>query len=93
MLAQRQDRVKVGEAIAQHFNDAGKHKSHGRRIGRDEARLQGVTIEDMEADQSFQDLVLTAYHVATISFERSVATKLLATNTGRHWMKAWAPAT
>ncbi len=92
MLSGRPDRVEVAEAIAQHFNDAGKHKSHGRRIGRDEARREGLTIEDMEADQSFQDLVLTAYHIATISFERSVATKLLATNTGRHWMKGWAPA-
>jgi|688.fasta_scaffold01417_26 ATP-dependent protease ClpP protease subunit len=91
MLAGKPDRATLGPQIANHFNDAGKHKSHGRRIGREEARQQGVTIEDMEADQRLQDLVLTAYHIATISFERSVATKVLATHTGRSWMKAWGP--
>ena len=91
MLATRPNNQALGASIARHFNDAGIHKSHGRRIGRDEARAQGLTIEDMEQDQVLQDLVLTAYHVATISFERSVATKLLATHTGRSWMKAWGP--
>jgi hypothetical protein len=43
----------------------------------------------MEADQRLQDLVLTTYHLATISFEKSLATKLLTTNTGRSWLKMW----
>jgi hypothetical protein len=29
---------KEGARIARHFNDAGIHESHGRRIDRDEAR-------------------------------------------------------
>ncbi len=91
MLADGPDSRNLGAQIANHFNDAGKHKSHGRRIGREEARQQGLTIADMEADQQLQELVLTAYHLATISFEKSFATKLLTTSTGRTWVKNWGP--
>lgn len=44
-------------ATAAHFNDATSHKSHGRRINRDEARSQGVVIEELETSQGFQDAV------------------------------------
>lgn len=79
------------ESVAHHFNDAGKHKSHGRRIGRDDARKQGLQVEDLEPGQLLQEAVLTAYHLATITFERSTASKLLATNAGTFWVKNWEP--
>lgn len=79
--------VDTGKRIARYFNDAGKHKSHGRRIGRDEARQQGVVIEDLETDQLLQDAVLTAYHLLTIYFEMSSASKLIFNNHGQTWIK------
>lgn len=80
-----------GAAIAKHFNDAGTHKSHGRRIARDEARRHGVIIEDLEDDQRLQDDVLTAYHLVTLLFEKSAFAKVLWADTGRSWMKGLAP--
>lgn len=77
------------EAVARHFNDASTHMSHGRRIGREEAAAQGLTIEALEKDQKLQDQVLTAYHLATITFEKSPTTKLLTTSQGRSWIKSW----
>ncbi|MBI4566437.1 MAG: serine protease [Planctomycetes bacterium] len=74
---------------AKYFNDAGLHKSHGRRIGRDEGR-QYVEIEDLESNQELQDAALTAYHLATIAFEHSPVTKLLQSHHGRSWFKNWA---
>ncbi len=91
MLAGDPDPIANGARIARHFNDATTHKSHGRRIDRDEARGQGVHVEDLETDQNLQESVLTAYHVMTILFEQSPATKILWTNHGRTWLKNWVP--
>lgn len=76
-------------AAATHFNDASVHKSHGRRIDRTEARAQGLIIEDLENSQPLQEAVLTAYHLCTIIFEKTIATKVLFAQTGRTWLKNW----
>ncbi|WP_155827023.1 SDH family Clp fold serine proteinase [Jongsikchunia kroppenstedtii] len=83
------DAESKGKAVAHHFNDASEHKSHGRRIDRDEARQQGVTVEDLEDNQSLQEQVLTAYHLMTIIFTQTPAVKLLWSDAGRLWQKAW----
>lgn len=81
------DRTDKAKSIAKFFNDAANHKSHGRRIDRDEARAQGVVVEDLEDDQDLQEHVLTAYHVATICFSQTTVTKMLWSNHGQSWMK------
>jgi hypothetical protein len=77
--------------VSKHFSrgseDGHRKKSHGRRIDRDEAKLQGLIIEDLEASQPLQDAVLTAYHLLTIIFEKSPALKVLASNQGKRWIK------
>jgi len=88
-LPDARDRAK---ATASHFNDASKHKSHGRRIDRDEARGCNVVIEDLEANQALQEAVLTAYHITTILFEKSPGAKLLVSDAGRVWVKNFVPA-
>jgi ATP-dependent protease ClpP protease subunit len=77
----------VAKKTAAHFNKAEAHKSHGRRISRDEARLHHIMVEDLENDNDLQDHVLTAYHMITIAFERTPATKLLVSNHNRMWVK------
>ena len=84
-------REKKAKSVARYFNDATRHKSHGRRIGRSEARQRGVKIEDLESDQQLQDNVLTAYHLMTIMFETGPATKVLWSDHGRTWIKNLAP--
>lgn len=87
MLSAVPNAAHVAAATAQHFNDASKHKSHGRRIDRDEARANNLIVDDLETSQPLQEAVLTAYHVSTIIFEKSPATKSLISNGGRAWMK------
>ena len=87
MCASETDPQDAAKKIAKHFNDASTHKSHGRRIDRDEARAYGVVVEDLEDDQKLQESVLTAYHLMTILFEKSPATKWIVTNAGRQWVK------
>jgi ATP-dependent protease ClpP protease subunit len=78
----------LSTSTAAYFNQASLHKSHGKRIDREEARSQNVVIEDLEYDQDFQDFVLTAYHLMTIVFEKSPACKIIASNNHDHmWVK------
>jgi len=74
---------------AKFFRDASLHLSHGRRIDRDEARANNVIVEDLETDQDLQEYVLTAYHLSTIAFEKSPATKVIESNHDRRWIKNW----
>jgi ClpP class serine protease len=87
MLAKHADAKTAAKNTARHFNDASTHKSHGRRIGRDEARAHNVVIEDLEDDQELQEAVLTAYHMVTIAFEKGPACKFLTTQQGQTWVK------
>lgn len=89
MFRNQTDNVTMARSVAKYFNDAGTHKSHGRRIDREEARAQRVIIEDLEKEQDLQERVLTAYHVMTISFENSVITKAIISGSGRIYAKNW----
>jgi hypothetical protein len=91
MLRGQPDPALAGAAVARHFNDATTHKSHGRRIDRAEADAKGVVTEELEANQHLQEAVLTVYHLMTIMFEQSPATKILWTDHGRTWLKNWVP--
>jgi hypothetical protein len=91
MFAGQPDREALGRTIAQHFNDASKHLSHGRRIDRVEARQLNVVVEDLEDSQQVQEEVLTLYHVMTIAFQNSTATKMIEGTSGGRWVKNWAP--
>lgn len=84
--------AQLAATVAQFFNDASAHKSHGRRIDRDEARSKGLTVEDLEASQALQEEVLTAYHLMTIFFERTLMAKYVASDVGRVWGKNFTPA-
>ncbi len=90
MFRQKPDSTAIGTRIAKYFNDAGMHKSHGRRIAKDEAKAQGLVIESLEDDQDLQDHVLTVYHLATIMFEQTPVTKLLWSDHGQVWLKNFA---
>lgn len=79
--------TRKAKGVAKHFNDATKHKSHGRRIDRAEARAQGLDVPELESVQELQEAVLTAYHLVTIMFEHSPAAKILVTSHGRTFIK------
>lgn len=87
MFKMKADPATSAAATARHFNDASVHKSHGRRIDRNEARQQGVNVEELEADQLLQDAVLSAYHAVTILFEKSPCVKVLLSNAKNRWVK------
>jgi hypothetical protein len=87
MFRMESDPNKFAATAAKHFNDASLHKSHGRRIDRDEARSVKLRVEDLEESQELQEGVLTAYHVLTLLFEKSPATKIICSDRDRVWLK------
>ena len=91
MFAETKCAKSAAEAAAAHFNDAAKHKSHGRRIDRDEARAQDLIVEDLEASQDLQEAVLTLYHLNTIAIEQSSAAKIIHSDLDKMYVKNWTP--
>ena len=93
MFAGKPNAKDLAERAAAHFNDAASHKSHGRRIDRDEARLQELDVEDLETSQELQEAVLTLYHLATITFEKGPASKVFHSDLDAMFVKNWGRAT
>ncbi len=89
MVSGADDPAAEGQRIASYFNDASNHKSHDKRIGIDEARTVGVTVEKLEDRQELQEAVLTLYHLVTILIEQSPVTKIISSGSGRSWIKSW----
>ena len=86
MFAQRGDAETLSKEVAEHFCGQ-DHGSHGRRINRDEARGQHLTVTDLECNQDLQDAALTLYHLSTTAFEKGPAVKALLSTNGRLWVK------
>jgi ClpP class serine protease len=91
MFKGRPDAKNHAEKVAEYFNTTDNHKQHDRRIDRDEARGQGLDIQDLEGNQAFQDVVLTLYHLITMLFETSTTTKIWINQNGRAWIKHFQP--
>lgn len=92
MLSGQPDAADKSKAIAAFFNEAENHKSHGARIDREQAAAQGVEIEHLDSQQETQEAVLTAYHLATLVFEKTPAAKFLFSDSGQQWVKGFNPA-
>jgi hypothetical protein len=86
MLKGRADADAVAEQIAKHFSGS-HHGSHGHRISRDEARSQGILVDDLETTPPLQDAVLSLYHMITVAFDSGPAAKLILGSHGQHWIK------
>lgn len=95
MLAQLPPR-KRGQVVrrcASFLTNHNKHATHGRHIDREMLRKQGMVIDDLEADATLQDLVLSVYHATTLCFSMlSNVAKLIENHNGKAFIKLSAPA-
>lgn len=72
------ERKALAKSVAEKLANHDYFKSHGRFINRDSARRDfGLEIEDLESDQTFQDLVLSVFHATTITFQNRPAVKII----------------
>lgn len=87
MFSGDENAAEKAEAVANYFNATDDHKLHGRRIDRDAARAKAIKVEDLEPNQELQEAVLTAYHLMTLLFDISPATKVMFTESGKAWAR------
>ncbi|MDP9001204.1 MAG: serine protease [Myxococcota bacterium] len=77
--------------IAKDLSNHAQFKSHNRFVSKDEAKRLGLLIEDLEADQSLQDAVLSVFHATTHTFSATPAAKIIENHQGKAFIKAQGP--
>lgn len=63
MFKGRADGAKQAAAIAKWLADHKEFKSHGRPVHREMAQKMGLVVDRLEDDQTFQDRVLSVFHI------------------------------
>ncbi|MFN2569437.1 MAG: serine protease [Candidatus Dormibacteria bacterium] len=77
--------AKAGE-VAGYFGNYEIHRSHSLGIDREQARAQGVRIENLENDAALQDAVLSVHH-ATMHTLQGPGVKIIENHLGRTYAK------
>jgi len=73
----------IGKFLSNHKN----FKTHGRHIGRNQAKKIGLVIEDLETDQTLQDAVLSVFHATTHTLSATGAVKIIENHLGKAFVK------
>ena len=87
MLSGQENSTSKSRSIANWFADYESFRSHGRRVGRDQARSVGVTVTDLEDDGKLQDALLSVHHATMHTFSGTPATKIIENHHGRAWVR------
>ncbi len=87
MFAGLEDARERAEAVAAKLVDFSAFKSHGRHIDGEQARDIGLVVEDLEADQELQDLVLTVYNATALTLDGTNAVKITENHLGKAFVK------
>jgi hypothetical protein len=69
--------------IANWLASATTHKTHGRPIGFNLCRDNGLKVGRLEDCQDFQDAILSVFHAASVTFEASNCVKIIESHCGR----------
>ncbi len=69
--------------IMENLNNPATTKEHSRHIHFDKAQSLGLKVIALEADQKFQDLVLTVHHTYMATFLMTNAAKLIESHHGK----------
>lgn len=73
--------------VAAWFADFSYFRSHGRRVSRDDAKAKGVVVNDLEDDQTLQDLVLSVHHATMHTLSATPTAKIVENHLGRAWIR------
>ena len=74
--------------IADYLSDHENFKSQDRHIDKRKARELGLAIEDLEGDQRFQDLALSVFHSATLTFDGAGVVKIIENHLGKSYIRS-----
>ena len=91
MLSEEVSAKDKAEIIANWFADYESFNSHGRRVGREQARKVGVKVSDLEDNGDLQDAVLSVHHATMHTFASTSALKIIENHHGRAWVRMHGP--
>jgi hypothetical protein len=75
------------DTILNLFSSHSETKMHARHIGKEKCKEAGLKIVDIEADQKFQDLLLTVHHAFMHTFTASGAIKIIENHEGNAFIE------
>ena len=75
------EKAKV-QRIVKTFSNHTEQKSHARHISKRECEKVGLNITELEADQNFQDAVLTTHHAFMHTFSNTLCVKIIENHDG-----------
>ena len=84
------DRSQKAEMISEWLAGHENFKSHARHIPRIEVENRELIVSRLEADQRFQDLVLSVFHSTTHTFTGTPSVKIVENHDGRAFIKQHA---
>jgi Serine dehydrogenase proteinase len=82
MLSTLPDKGSIATAIVEELTDFTGNKGHDRHIHYDECAQMGLHLEPLEADQTFQDLVLSVHHCYMNTLMNTPAYKIIENHLG-----------
>ena len=90
MFRGHEDREAKATQISEWLSDHKHFKSHGRHLPREEVVRKGLIVQQLEADDEFQDLGLSVFHAATLTLAATSTTKIVESHTGRAFIKQFS---
>ena len=87
MFRGRVDANERAARVADTVADFSKFGSHGRPINLEQAENMGLNVRRLEDDDDLQDLVLSVFHAAVLTFSGTSAMKIIENHRGRGWLR------
>ena len=87
MMNGDEDAAEKSRKIAEWFAGYESFRSHGRRVGREQARRIGLKVVNLEDDDKLQDAVLSIHHATMHTFSGTPAQKIIENHVGRAWVR------
>jgi hypothetical protein len=82
MLSTNPNKESLAGAIVDELTDFTGNKGHDRHIHYDDCERMGLIVEHMEADQTYQDLLLSVHHCYMNVFMNTPAFKIIENHQG-----------
>lgn len=92
MFSGKADKGSLSKEIAKWLADAKIHKTHGRPLGIDVLQDKGLKVSPLEADQTFQENILSLFHATIVTFETTNCVKLLENHEGKGVYTTFQPS-
>ncbi|BBE42789.1 SDH family Clp fold serine proteinase [Conexivisphaera calida] len=87
MLKDEPSANKIAGHIVNYLSNHKQLRSHATPIRAERLKELGLVVENLEEDQKLQDLVLSVYHAARITFQSTLAHKIVENSDGRAFIR------